>query len=76
MSKSEKSARKKKRILLIYPQEGRLGSLDVERHAGVIILSEDCFSVRNEAIKDVRSVRTVIGERVVHAEAEFAALDH
>jgi predicted amidohydrolase YtcJ len=55
-------------------QEGRLGSLEVGKHADLIVLSDDYFSVRDEAIKDIRSVLTVVGGRVVHAEAEFAAL--
>lgn len=56
-------------------QEGRLGSLEVGRHADLIVLSDDYFSVRDEAIKDIRSVLTVVGGRVVHAEAEFARLN-
>lgn len=55
-------------------QEGRLGSLEVGRHADLIVLSDDYFSVRDEAIKDIRSVLTVVGGRVVHAEAAFAGL--
>lgn len=56
-------------------QEGRLGSLEVGRHADLIVLSDDYFSVRDDAIKDLRSVLTVVGGRVVHAEAEFARLN-
>ena len=55
-------------------QEGRLGSLEVGSHADLIVLSDDYFSVRDEAIKDIRSVLTVVGGRVAHAEAEFAGL--
>jgi len=56
-------------------QEGRLGSLEVGKHADLIVLSDDYFSVRDEAIKDIRSVLTVVGGRIVHAEAEFATLN-
>ena len=56
-------------------QEGRLGSLEVGKHADLIVLSDDYFSVRDEAIKDIRSVLTVVGGRIVQAEAEFAALN-
>ena len=56
-------------------QEGRLGSLEVGKHADLIVLSDDYFSVRDEAIKDIRSVLTVVGGRVVHAEAEFSNLN-
>lgn len=55
-------------------QEARLGSLEVGKHADLIVLSDDYFGVRDEAIKDLRSVLTVVGGRIVHAEAEFAAL--
>jgi predicted amidohydrolase YtcJ len=57
-------------------QEGRLGSLEVGKYADLIVLSDDYFTVRDEAIKDIRSVLTVVGGRVVHAEAEFATLNH
>ncbi len=55
-------------------QEGRLGSLEVGKHADLIVLSDDYFSVRDEAIKDIRSVLTVVGGRIVHADAEYSSL--
>ena len=57
-------------------QEDRLGSLEVGKHADLIVLSDDYFSVPDDAIKDIHSVLTVVGGRIVHAEAEFAKLNH
>jgi predicted amidohydrolase YtcJ len=54
-------------------QEGRVGSLEPGNHADLIVLTEDYFTVPDESIKDLRSVMTVVGGRVVHAEGEFAA---
>jgi len=49
-------------------QEGRLGSLDVGNHADLIVLSDDYFAVADNAIKDIRSVLTVVAGRIVYAD--------
>ena len=54
-------------------QEGRVGSLEPGNHADLIVLTDDYFSVPDEEIKDLRSLMTLVGGRVVHAEGEFAA---
>jgi hypothetical protein len=55
-------------------QEDRDGSLEPGRHADLIVLSDDYFEVPDNAIKDIRSLLTVVDGRVVHAAGEFAYL--
>lgn len=57
-------------------QEGRLGSLEAGKHADLIVLSDDYFSVRDEAIKDIRSVLTVVGGKIVHDAGVLKADKH
>jgi predicted amidohydrolase YtcJ len=56
-------------------QEGRLGSLEVGNHADLIVLSDDYFAVADNAIKDIRSVLTVVAGRIVYADAEYTSLE-
>lgn len=56
-------------------QEGRLGSIEPGKHADLIVLSDDYFRVRTDAIRNLRSLLTVVGGRVVHAEGPFAGLE-
>jgi predicted amidohydrolase YtcJ len=56
-------------------QEGRLGSIAPGNHADLIVLSDDYFNVPTEEIRNLRSVLTVVGGRVVFADGEFARLD-
>jgi predicted amidohydrolase YtcJ len=56
-------------------QEGRLGSIEPGKHADLIVLSDDYFRVPTDDIRDLRSLLTVVGGRVVHAEGPFAGLD-
>jgi predicted amidohydrolase YtcJ len=56
-------------------QEGRLGSLEVGNHADLIVLSDDYFAVADNAIKDIRSVLTVVGGHIVYADAEYTGLE-
>ena len=53
---------------------GKKGSLAVGQLADLAVLSDDYFSVAEEAIKDIQSVLTVVDGKVVHAAAEFASL--
>jgi predicted amidohydrolase YtcJ len=56
-------------------QEGRLGSLEVGNRADLIVLSDDYFAVTDNAIKDIRSILTVVAGRIVYADAEYTGLD-
>ena len=56
-------------------QDGRLGSLEVGKHADLIVLSDDYFAVADNAIKDIRSVLTVVAGRIVYADAEYTGLE-
>jgi predicted amidohydrolase YtcJ len=56
-------------------QEGKLGSLEVGKHADLIVLSDDYFAVADDALKDIRSILTVVAGRIVYADADYAGLD-
>jgi predicted amidohydrolase YtcJ len=56
-------------------QEGRLGSLEVGNHADLIVLSDDYFAVADDAIKDIRSILTVVAGRIVYVGADYTGLD-
>ncbi len=47
-------------------QEGRLGSLEPGKHADLIVLSDDYFTVPTDDIRSITSVLTVVGGRIVH----------
>ncbi|RCH64922.1 amidohydrolase [Streptomyces sp. SDr-06] len=51
------------------------GSLRVGSYGDLAILSDDYFSVPEAAIPDIESVCTVVGGRIVYADAEYAGLD-
>jgi predicted amidohydrolase YtcJ len=53
--------------------EGRKGSIAPGRLADLAVLSEDYFAVQEDQIRDIESVLTVVGGRVVHASGPFAA---
>jgi hypothetical protein len=55
--------------------DGKLGTLEPGKHADLIVLSDDYFTAPDDAIKDIRSLLTVVDGRVVYADGEFAALD-
>jgi predicted amidohydrolase YtcJ len=50
------------------------GTLRAGRYADFFALSEDYFAVPESRIKDLRSVLTVVGGKVVHGDDEFAGL--
>jgi hypothetical protein len=56
-------------------EQGKKGLIKVGQLADVVALSADFFSVEEEAIKWIESVLTVVGGKVVHADAEFGDLD-
>ena len=56
-------------------EENKKGTLEPGRLADIIVLSEDYFSVPVERIKELESLLTMIGGKVVYAAAPFARLD-
>ena len=50
------------------------GRLAVGQFADFALLSADYFNVDDEAIKEITSVMTVVGGKVVHGNGEFAGL--
>jgi len=55
--------------------EGKKGSIAVGQLADLSVLSADYFSVPEEEIRDLESVLTIVGGRVVFAASEFKRLD-
>jgi len=49
-------------------QDGRLGSLTPGYHADLSVLSDDYFSVPDDAIKDLTSVMTVVGGEIAYSD--------
>jgi predicted amidohydrolase YtcJ len=49
-------------------QDGRLGQLTPGYHADLSVLSDDYFSVPDDAIKDLTSVLTVVGGEVAYSD--------
>jgi predicted amidohydrolase YtcJ len=47
-------------------QENRLGSLQPGYHGDLIVLSDDYFSVPDDKVKDLKSVLTMVGGRIVY----------
>lgn len=56
-------------------EENRKGTLSVGMYADLTALSNDYFAVPDDAIKDITSVLTILGGRIVYASEEFAPLD-
>jgi len=46
--------------------EDDIGSIEVSHHADLVVLNEDFFAVADESLKDLRSVLTVVGGKVVY----------
>ncbi|UTG94004.1 amidohydrolase [Geobacter sulfurreducens] len=53
---------------------GSKGALIAGRHADLAVLSADYFAVPEARIKDIESVLTIMGGKIVHASGEFAPL--
>ena len=54
-----------------FREENSLGSIETGKLGDVVVLSDDYFdpqAVPDEAIKQLRSVLTVVGGRIVHTE--------
>ena len=52
-------------------QEGRTGSIERGKHADLIVVNRDYFRVPLNDIRKLRSVLTIVGGRVVHAQGRF-----
>jgi predicted amidohydrolase YtcJ len=50
------------------------GTIEPGKYADFAILSDDYFSVADEKIRNINAVLTVLGGKVVHADAEFKNL--
>jgi predicted amidohydrolase YtcJ len=46
--------------------EDDIGTIEVGHHADLVVLNDDYFAVSDEGLKDIRSVLTVVGGKVVH----------
>ena len=55
-------------------ENGQKGALRPGQYADFAALSEDYFGIPTARIKDLHSVLTVVGGRVVHGDDEFASL--
>ncbi len=55
-------------------EQDKKGMLKAGQLADLAVLSEDFFSVEEEAIKTIESVLTVVGGKIVHGEREFDKL--
>ncbi|QIF00494.1 amidohydrolase [Roseimicrobium sp. ORNL1] len=53
-------------------ENGKKGSLAKGQLADLAVLTDDYFSVPEEAIKGIESVMTVLGGKVVHATGDFS----
>jgi predicted amidohydrolase YtcJ len=55
-------------------EDGKKGSLSQGQLADLAVLSSDYFSIPDEEIKNLESVLTIVGGRVVYAAAEFSSM--
>src|SRR5213075_1989989 len=55
-------------------EEGKKGSITPGQLADITVLSADYFSIPEEQIKQLESVLTIVGGKVVYAATEFARL--
>jgi hypothetical protein len=55
-------------------EEDKKGSIEVGKLADLAVLSADYFSVREEEIKRIESVLTIVGGKVVYGAGEFEPL--
>jgi predicted amidohydrolase YtcJ len=56
-------------------EEKRKGALSIGQYADLAVLSNDFILVNDEAIKEISSVLTVVGGKIVYAAEEFKPFD-
>lgn len=56
-------------------EEDKKGCLSIGMYADMAVLSQDYFSVPDNSIKEITSILTILGGKVVYAADEFASLD-
>lgn len=56
-------------------EESNKGSLSVGMYADLAVLSEDYFAISEESIKNITSLMTILGGKIVYGADEFAELD-
>lgn len=56
-------------------EENQKGSLSAGMYADMAVLSQDYFTVPEDAIKNTTSLLTILGGKVVYAAEEFSELD-
>lgn len=56
-------------------EENRKGSLSIGMYADMAVLSQDYFTVPEDSIKNITSLLTILGGKVVYASDEFSELD-
>ncbi|MDR0343273.1 MAG: amidohydrolase family protein [Nocardiopsaceae bacterium] len=56
-------------------QEGRLGTLEVGKHADLIVLSDDYFTIPADDIRTITSLLTIVAGKIAHASGEYKGLD-
>jgi predicted amidohydrolase YtcJ len=54
--------------------EGRKGSIEVGKFADLAVLNDDYFTVAEEQIRNLVSLLTMVGGRIVYAAGPYAAL--
>jgi predicted amidohydrolase YtcJ len=59
----------------ISSEEGKKGTLEAGKLADLVILSGDYFSMPVDEVKDLESLLTIVGGRVVYAAGPYAQLD-
>jgi len=57
-------------------EENDMGSIEAGKLADLVVLDQPYFEVSDEDLKHMRPLLTIVGGRVVHARAPFAALAH
>jgi hypothetical protein len=55
-------------------EEEKKGSIEVGKFADLVVLTDDYFSIDEEKIKNIQSVLTIVGGKVVYAINEFQNL--